>query len=240
MSESLIVSAQSNCQDSKSLHPDLFWIERGWHPVCPTICVMFLASHQALLSGNNARRLMCAGGAAEYSANSAQQIWTFCHMTAPKRGEQNAACYRSDNFERLISAGQIQFRSFVFSCCGGSTSSGWLYIWFYLVVRDGGSEWLKKTTFCYIWLWDQHYSSSCRDNTVKWKSEYVLYTSWLHHPGCSLTAFTLLFKNASTTNVIYDQRNHSLLLLIKSAWWSPTFAVLHTFLRFHLPLTDTV
>lgn len=71
-------------RDREGLHPDLFWIERGWHPVCPTICVMFLASHQALLSGNSARRLMCAGGAAEYSANSAQQIWILCHMTAPK------------------------------------------------------------------------------------------------------------------------------------------------------------
>lgn len=68
----------------RGLRPDLFWMERGWHPVCPTICVMFLASHQALLSGNSARRLMCAGGAAEHSANSVQQIWILCHMTAPK------------------------------------------------------------------------------------------------------------------------------------------------------------
>lgn len=75
-------------RDREGLHPDLFWIERGWHPVCPTICVMFLASHQALLSGNSARRLMCAGGAAEYSANSAQQIWILCHMTAPKGVEK--------------------------------------------------------------------------------------------------------------------------------------------------------
>lgn len=75
-------------RDREGLHPDLFWIERGWHPVCPTICVMFLASHQALLSGNSARRLMCAGGAAEYSANSAQQIWILCHMTAPTEAEK--------------------------------------------------------------------------------------------------------------------------------------------------------
>lgn len=27
---------------------------------------------------------MCAGGAAEHSANSVQQIWILCHMTAPK------------------------------------------------------------------------------------------------------------------------------------------------------------
>ena len=77
-------------RDREGLHPDLFWIERGWHPVCPTICVMFLASHQALLSGNSARRLMCAGGAAEYSANSAQQIWILCHMTAPKGAENHS------------------------------------------------------------------------------------------------------------------------------------------------------
>lgn len=69
-------------------------MERGWHPVCPTICVMFLASHQALLSGNSARRLMCAGGAAEYSANSAQQIWILCHMTAPKQAENTAVTQR--------------------------------------------------------------------------------------------------------------------------------------------------
>lgn len=31
---------------------------------------------------------MCAGGAAEYSANSAQQIWILCHMTAPKGAEK--------------------------------------------------------------------------------------------------------------------------------------------------------
>lgn len=68
--------------------PDLFWIDWGRHPVCPTICVMFLASHQALLSGNNARRLMCAGGAAEHSANSVQQIWILCHMTAPRGAEK--------------------------------------------------------------------------------------------------------------------------------------------------------
>lgn len=71
-------------------HPDLFWMERGWHPVCPTICVMFLASHQALLSGNSARRLMCAGGAAEHSANSVQQNWILCHMTAPKGAENHS------------------------------------------------------------------------------------------------------------------------------------------------------
>lgn len=55
---------------------------------------MFLASHQALLSGNSARRLMCAGGAAEYSANSAQQIWILCHMTAPKQAENTAVTQR--------------------------------------------------------------------------------------------------------------------------------------------------
>ena len=74
------------------LPSDLFWIDRGWHPVCPTICVMFLASHQALLSGNRARRLMCAGGAAEYSASSAQQIRTLCHMTAPKGAHTMHVC----------------------------------------------------------------------------------------------------------------------------------------------------
>lgn len=83
-----IVRQSERERDREGLHPDLFWIERGWHPVCPTICVMFLASHQALLSGNSARRLMCAGGAAEYSANSAQQIWILCHMTAPKGVEK--------------------------------------------------------------------------------------------------------------------------------------------------------
>ena len=83
-----IVRQRERERDREGLHPDLFWIERGWHPVCPTICVMFLASHQALLSGNSARRLMCAGGAAEYSANSAQQIWILCHMTAPKGAEK--------------------------------------------------------------------------------------------------------------------------------------------------------
>lgn len=77
-------------KDREGLHPrpDLFWIDWGRHPVCPTICVMFLASHQALLSGNNARRLMCAGGAAEHSANSVQQIWILCHMTAPRGAEK--------------------------------------------------------------------------------------------------------------------------------------------------------
>lgn len=41
---------------------------------------------------------------------------------------------------------------------------------------------------------------------------------------CSwMLCFTLFSKNASTTNVIYELQTHSLLLLIKSAWWSPTF-----------------
>lgn len=83
------LSDRGRVRDREGLHPDLFWIERGWHPVCPTICVMFLASHQALLSGNSARRLMCAGGAAEHSANSVQQIWILCHMTAPKGAENH-------------------------------------------------------------------------------------------------------------------------------------------------------
>lgn len=78
-------------------HSDLFWIERGWHPVCPTICVMFLASHQALLSGNSARRLMCAGGAAAYNANRAQQMGMVCHMTAPKGAQRGSVSPTSTN-----------------------------------------------------------------------------------------------------------------------------------------------
>lgn len=47
----------------------LFWMDLDSQPLCPTIWVMFLASHQALLSGKRASLLM-GGGAARSSAGN--------------------------------------------------------------------------------------------------------------------------------------------------------------------------
>lgn len=47
--------------------PYLFWMDLDSQPLCPTIWVMFFASHQALLSGKRASLFM-GGGAARSSA----------------------------------------------------------------------------------------------------------------------------------------------------------------------------
>lgn len=47
----------------------LFWMDLDSQPLCPTIWVMFLASHQALLSGKRASLFM-GGGAARSSAGN--------------------------------------------------------------------------------------------------------------------------------------------------------------------------
>lgn len=49
------------------VEPYLFWMDLDSQPLCPTIWVMFFASHQALLSGKRASLFM-GGGAARSSA----------------------------------------------------------------------------------------------------------------------------------------------------------------------------
>lgn len=49
----------------------LFWIDLASQPLWPTICVMFLASHQALLSGNRASLLMGGGAASNVTGRTA-------------------------------------------------------------------------------------------------------------------------------------------------------------------------
>lgn len=51
--------------------PHLFWMDLASQPLWPTICVMFLASHQALLSGNRASLLMGGGAASSMTGRTA-------------------------------------------------------------------------------------------------------------------------------------------------------------------------
>ena len=57
----------SSSRPPTPLGPHLFWMDLASQPLWPTIWVMFLASHQALLSGNRASLLM-GGGAASSTA----------------------------------------------------------------------------------------------------------------------------------------------------------------------------
>lgn len=49
----------------------LFWMDLASQPLWPTIWVMFLASHQALLSGNSASLLMGGGAASSMAGRTA-------------------------------------------------------------------------------------------------------------------------------------------------------------------------
>lgn len=49
----------------------LFWMDLASQPLWPTIWVMFLASHQALLSGNSASLLMGGGAASSMVGRTA-------------------------------------------------------------------------------------------------------------------------------------------------------------------------
>lgn len=49
----------------------LFWMDLASQPLWPTIWVMFLASHQALLSGNSASLLMGGGAASSMAGRRA-------------------------------------------------------------------------------------------------------------------------------------------------------------------------
>lgn len=49
----------------------LFWMDLASQPLWPTICVMFLASHQALLSGNSASLLMGGGAVSSMAGKTA-------------------------------------------------------------------------------------------------------------------------------------------------------------------------
>lgn len=49
----------------------LFWMDLASQPLWPTIWVMFLASHQALLSGNSANLLMGGGAASSMVGRTA-------------------------------------------------------------------------------------------------------------------------------------------------------------------------
>ncbi len=144
---------------------------------------MFLASHQALLSGNSARRLMCAGGAAEYSANSAQQIWILCHMTAPKGAEKpqhvtaqltlfqtKTRAQRSSHktpwcplVTYCLISQLIVNLNFAYHCRCGSTASWWLAAWV-LHILSGHHVWLiwaiKRDNFLMIWI------TSCTENNT--------------------------------------------------------------------------
>lgn len=51
--------------------PHLFWMDLASQPLWPTIWVMFLASHQALLSGNSASLLMGGGAASSIVGRTA-------------------------------------------------------------------------------------------------------------------------------------------------------------------------
>lgn len=62
-------------QPCPPLHPcpwtHLFWMDLASQPLWPTIWVMFLASHQALLSGNSASLLMGGGAASSMAGKTA-------------------------------------------------------------------------------------------------------------------------------------------------------------------------
>lgn len=105
------------CQWVSSSCTDLFSIERDWQPVCPTICVMFLASHQALLSGNSAKRLMCAGGGAEHSARNAQPISAPSHITAPGTGQGEVLRHINSPFPTTESVIPVNRRSIAVRKC---------------------------------------------------------------------------------------------------------------------------
>lgn len=205
----------SSCTDREGLHPDLFWIERGWHPVCPTICVMFLASHQALLSGNSARRLMCAGGAAEYSVKSVQQIWSRCHIAAPTgEGKHRELHFTWSSHDLCRSDAACSSDGHIPAETENSslhpTSSSWETIWMtrtrHFSENSRNVNSFSSKTICF-WVESKQIPATCPFSAAQ----------PLH-----FTQISLFFKNASTANVILQPFP---LQLIKTA--SPTFHHFH-------------
>lgn len=64
-------AAPSSAPPPTAPAPHLFWMDLASQPLWPTIWVMFLASHQALLSGNSASLLMGGGAASSIAGRTA-------------------------------------------------------------------------------------------------------------------------------------------------------------------------